>query len=495
MLNLFKRNTRLGRRFLLNITQATVLYNTVFAATVATAASKPIKTFVCRHGGYAVVTSEVPKLAAHDIILINPNQHLKPNGSKWMALRAANPNIKIYTYSAPEYSNPSADNPNVIAPNYCNTLGRYNNARGHSMGNTWTDHPEFFLKSKDGRYIFYNKYLNDYHLDVSSTGVRAYVTEALLTDYGPGHDWHADGVYLDNITPSRGNICATYDETTKTWTVEAPYMNGVGQPVNLYTQTGWVEAMNGFTNYIVEHLGTSLLVGINRGGAHSDIAKNAWKALDESTFPPDFQWAEAAWMHAWSDEDVQYFDINQWRYSLDTMTSIKNSKTLWQAHTAIEDMNDVGITTNDGSNPTAVDVLHYALASYMIGMSDNTYFGMLFGYGDKSRTSYNVARDYEPEFDMAIGAPKGNYDFFESGSATIYRREFDFGYVYVNPTFYDSQTIDLPEDCKRLTRGNFDESKWNGVPTTKSLALAKHRGAFFIKKTVFPTPPDGLRTR
>ena len=95
--------------------------------------------------------------------------------------------------------------------------------------------------------------------------------------------------------------------------------------------------------------------------------------------------------------------------------------------------------------------------------------------------NHNSANQYYDEYVIDLGKSLGDYQVTAYSGKNIYRREFEKGYVYVNPTTSDVTSIKLPEACKQLTHSNL-KSNPQLLPDTTSINLKSHRAAILYKK-------------
>jgi hypothetical protein len=85
------------------------------------------------------------------------------------------------------------------------------------------------------------------------------------------------------------------------------------------------------------------------------------------------------------------------------------------------------------------------------------------------------------EFDyIDLGNAIGSYKVSTYGGINIYWREFEKGYIYVNPTAYNVAGIALPQTCKQLTHDNL-RTPVSEVAKTAAINLAAHRGTILAK--------------
>lgn len=97
-------------------------------------------------------------------------------------------------------------------------------------------------------------------------------------------------------------------------------------------------------------------------------------------------------------------------------------------------------------------------------------------------SNYNKVEWYD-EFDtknLDLGPAVATYQVTKLDGTNVYWREFQKGYVYVNPTPNDVRGIPLPQSCKQLNHGNFkgDPSK---LPSAARVDLQAHRAAILLK--------------
>jgi hypothetical protein len=121
----------------------------------------------------------------------------------------------------------------------------------------------------------------------------------------------------------------------------------------------------------------------------------------------------------------------------------------------------------------------YSLGSFLLGKDDelnNAYFGY-FGKGE-----YGVKDWWFPEYEhMDLGKALRKYEVQEIDKETRgYCREFERGYVYVNPGGTDLRGLKLPRACKRV---GYDGA-WKdpgGLPAVQTFDLPSHYAAIFFK--------------
>ena len=95
---------------------------------------------------------------------------------------------------------------------------------------------------------------------------------------------------------------------------------------------------------------------------------------------------------------------------------------------------------------------------------------------------------------LNLGRAVGPYRIAPTSGHNIYTREFEKGYVFVNPTKADVATIRLPEPCKQFTHDNFQYDPAT-LADVSAIDLASHRGTMLLKATAAKQPNGVLRKR
>ena len=430
------------------------------------AEAKFINTFISRIGGNDLQSGDEVKMAKYDIIFCNKFHYDDIRGDTWGAVKDINPNTEIYVYSDVVFVYRYSDDDPTQG---LNNLGRYNNSRGHSMGSLNGNHPSYFLLDENSNRIQLSTISQYFLLDFGNSNFHDYSVEATITDHA-NRPWSADGVYSDH----------TFSAKT----------GAIAFPSKYNTNSKWSAAMNSMINAMTAGLNSSgqKFAG-NRGPSYTVDGYNSWLSLDSTSNPIDVALEEAAFAVGYGPGDIQFYSEPYWKRQVDLLRNIKNSKLCFLSTTELPSTSSSG-TDNWGKSFTYWDALWYSLGSYSLGKNDtrnNSYFSFI-------RTgSYNSLNFYYDEYDyIDLGKAVSVYEISNIGGRNIYWREFENGYVYVNPTPYDVTSISLPEPCKQITHSNF-KSDIDNLPTTSSFVLRSHRAAFFYKSNYQssspPSPP------
>jgi chitodextrinase len=253
--------------------------------------------------------------------------------------------------------------------------------------------------------------------------------------------------------------------------------------------------MNDFTSAITAGLhGFGQKLWCNKGSSHVDAGAAAWRALDASANPPDVMAEEGAFAVAFGPWATQFFPEANWKNQVDVMGAVKNSKVAMFSHTQLAE-GGTG-TDNWGQTVTYWQTLWYALGSFLLGKNDvlnNAYFGF-FGNG----ASYDRIWWYNEYDDINLGKALGSYTVTPIAGVNVYAREFEKGYVLVNPTPNNVASVTLPQPVQQLTHDNL-LSALSTIPIVSAIPLNAHNAVILLKTvvaptsdTIAPTTPAGL---
>ncbi|MEO8164501.1 MAG: putative glycoside hydrolase [Betaproteobacteria bacterium] len=445
------------------------------AAQAQSGSTKFIPTFLVYYGGGPTfATSDVSKLAKFDLIDTDRFRYRDIGSNTWSAIKAINPNSQIYLYEmGPEFYN-SQD---ATAQVYLNTLGRHNVSRGHPMGSLNGNQPALFQLDSTGKRIYSTAYSNvrtgvySYLMDFGSTAYQSYWVTAVKADI-IDQPWVADGLFADN--------CLTLAAAGGYSATSAWYS----------TNAAWSSAMNSFVGAITTGLhGYSQKLWCNRGSTTTVDGSASWLTLDSSATPPDIILEEGAFAVMWG-ATVQFFPEASWRRQVDTMAAIKNSKVAMLSHTQLAPGQSG--TDNWGKPVTYWQALWYSMASFLLGKNDvlgNAYF-MFNGGSGFNRIWWNDEYDK-----IDLGKALGPYSVRTISGVNIYAREFEKGFVYVNPTSNDVASVTLPQALQQITHDNL-LSALSSIPSVTTISLIGHNPAILLKTaaadTTAPTVPAGL---
>ena len=296
-----------------------------------------------------------------------------------------------------------------------------------------------------------------YLMDFGSQVYIDYWLEATETDI-INQAWVADGIHVDN--------CPVYS-------------TGYAQPVNYPDDSTWSSTMNQFVQALVTGLESSgQKMWANRSFTASQGGFADWLALDQSGNAPSVVMEEGAFAVRWGDtSDTEFHPENGWKRQVDLLGMIENSRIAYLSHTKLDEA-EVGVD-NYGKPVTFWQSMYYALGSYLLGKNhllNNAYF-MFHG---NSGTGYSEILWYDEYDKIDFGRAMGNYQISDMNGDNIYWREFESGYVYVNPTQNDVNGVILPRLGKVITHGNL-LNPMSSIPIDGGFDLPSHHAVFVHK--------------
>mgnify|MGYP006271736807 CR=1 FL=1 len=449
------------------------------AAAAVYGPDKFIPTFLIYYGGGPAFTSaDLPKLARYDLLDTDRFRYNQVGSNTWAAIKAYNPAIEIYVYEmGPEVSNYHDSYTQV----YLNDLGRYNVARSHPMGSLNGNQPGLFLTDSSGNRIYNVAYSAPssgqywYLLDFGSSAYQSYWVTAVKADI-IDQPWRADGIFVDN--------CLTFSSAGGYSSTSAKYS----------TDAAWSNAMNAFSSAIaagVHAYGQKLWC--NKGDSRTAAGLQAWVALDSAANKPDILFDEGAFAVEWGSGNTQFFSESLWKSQVDTLGAVTNSKITIVGHTELAP--GASGTDNYGKTVTFWQTFYYALGSMLLGKNatlNNTYF-MFSGSG----LNYSKIQWFDEYDRIDLGKPVGSYKLSVIGGVNVYWREFEKGYVAVNPTASNVASFAFPQTVQQVTHDNV-LSALSTVPVVSAVALPSHNAAIVYKAgsssadTQAPSVPAGL---
>jgi putative glycosyl hydrolase-like family 15 (GHL15) protein len=451
----------------------------------ATGSAKFIPTFLVYYGaGPSLVASDAQSLAKFDLLDLDRFRFGQMAPNTWSAIKSINPNVQIYLYElGPEGSNFH----DATSQLFINDIGRYDVSRGHSMGSLNGDHPDLFLTDSGGNRLYSTPYSNPaadqyvYLMDFGSTTYRSYWLEAVNADI-VNQPWVADGIFADNCIALHLPQFGTYSSTPAD-------PNPGAIPAAYPDNTAWSSAMNSFASAITAGLQGNAApqkLWCNRGETRTLEGSKAWAALDASASPPDAVMEEGAFAVLWGPAEwaVQFLEESEWKLQVDTLGGMWNSKVAALSHTKLAEplvFSDNCGTDNWGKPVCYWQTLWYSLGSFLISKNNvlnNSYF--MFHGGDSNYSKIIWHDEYDK---IDLGKALGFYGRETTpDGANIYSKEFEKGYVYVNPTPNDAALLNLPQPARQLAHDNLDSSP-DSIPIVDAISLNSHNAAILLKTT------------
>jgi hypothetical protein len=249
----------------------------------------------------------------------------------------------------------------------------------------------------------------------------------------PGADG-ADGVFADNTTA--GNWISWLDEGTTTEDLAQAYTNADGSAKADQWRTDVLSALK-VAVPALSAKGAGLMP--NYGGMGRK--ENHWDALDALPQPPVMALQEDGFVSPYGDtKDKVSFHSWDWDGKVREFARLKTTRAMMTSHglnlvspddrtAALAQMD-----TKDPNGESGWDALWFSLGSFLLGFDDVRGNGYLYF------TIWNGARMvYFDEFDphhLHLGKAVAPFDVKDG----VYVREFDDGWVVVNPQLFTNPT-------------------------------------------------------
>lgn len=418
--------------------------------------TKFTQTFLYRIGA-AFDMGDVISCSQYDLLAVQGFRWKDVNNDTWGELKKLNPNIRIFPY----YQSRIMDNQDDQTNPWKNSLARWNISRGHSLGNCNTDNPDMFLYNAAGNRVN-GASIHNFMPDWSNPKFGKYWSEAWNTD-NLGKPWEADGVMIDEPHLRLNESGATSSPVNIDW-----------EP----SVISWIDAVS------AEMSAHNTLIWINSGTTRSQEDIDAYIALDTQLNNLIYMAsAEGAFVVGWGPHAAQFYPEKDWVFQVKTPDNIHRIRYGMQSFVQRSLFIDGVGTDNYGKTLHIIDAVWYGLCSYHLAkntVDNNTYFSF-------TAKTYSDATYYD-EYDINLGNAIDTFKVTNIGGNNIYYREFERGYVYVNPTKNNVSNIALPETCRQLTHTNFKNDPAT-IQTRNTINLVSHRGTFLLKSSVSPPEP------
>lgn len=408
----------------------------------------------------SIKPEDIPQLARYDVLDLNRFNYNDVNKNTWNAIRGLNPDIEIYIY---QMGAETAVNQDAFDTVSLNTIARFKNPRGSSKGALDSNLPQLFLLNSAGSRIFNQAYPNTVLMDFGSNAYQEYWVEATMKDL-VDTPWKADGVFVDGCIVDGGrHVLNSLD---------------LARPVAYKDALSWNNAMNTFVMAITTalHAKGQKVFG-NRGNSRHQAGYDAWIALDSASNSPDIVMEEGAFAVAYGDKsDVQFYSEEDWKRQVDVVGRLQHSRVALLSHTDLSPEQPAG-QDNFGTPVTIWQTLWYSMCSYHLARKDrpnNAYFM----FGGKTFKSLWWFDEYDR---IDLGMALGSYQVRSVEETNIYLREFEKGYIMVNPTLKGVLSVPLPVSCVQLTHENIN-TDLNSLTSIDSVDIPAHHGVVLFKK-------------
>lgn len=425
---------------------------------------KFVNTFLIYYGGGDKFSAnDVEKLAQYDLIAVDRFRYKNVRGNTWKALKNVNPDLKIMLYQAGPIV---LDHTGKTKQYYLNNLGRYDNSRDHPMGELSTK-ADWFLKNPLGNTLIMNNNHHSKLLDFGNKQVHKYWFDATVEDILT-KPWKADGIKIDN--------CSTFQMHP----VERLMLK---QSVKYPDSRQWDKALNSFVASVTKSLHQkNQLVMVNRTNVRLKSGGIAWLELDEMDDAPDIIMEEGAFAVSWGGGDVQFYSHDEWKRQIEAPGKIHNSSVALLSHT---DLRPGKKGKDSDGNPVTFDqILSYSLGSYLLAKNQSgrtTLFSFDYGRknGDYKRISWMDIYD-----SLDLGEAVNSAHIVNDKYNRVYVREFEKGYVYVNPTNNIQRDIPLHNPGFEIIRIDIQDSDVEMSEFSDNKFILKPHHALILLKVI-----------
>jgi hypothetical protein len=407
--------------------------------------------------------------ARFDLLITSFGQHAsrawgRDGANSWQTLKRLNPSMTIALYA--------------IGP------GEYNTSPWGQIGEGWDWLREHHGKGAADRWIALGRksegylqprpYPNERLMEIGNPTWRNYWIETIQRDYWGGRKqidcWGADALFCDNTQ---------YRMIWSGQWLAAGHPDQPDEPApdprdGRSLQGEWREQTNRFLAEAVPYFrdrGVKIIPNFGYMGQHPEY----WKELDALASPPFAAMEEGGFICPYGG-DQRSFKTWEWPKRVEAMRGLRNVKALINNHGgpfAGEGL--ARMDTPDALGTTGWEALWFSLASFLLGYDDQAQ-NALMSFTVWSYREYHWFDEFDPAY-LHLGRARG--DYFQSGRA--YLREFDDGWVAVNPGAEPLSGLAVPRGRARvLDHHNFEQGQ--DVPLVTTFDLGPLRGVVLLRE-------------
>lgn len=432
----------------------------LMSARVAAAPQSFTHPFLIYYGGGAAFSvSDFDTLAKFDLLVLDRFRYKKKHDT-WSSLKSRNSELLILLYQlGPEV----AKTDDQHQAYYLNNIGRYNVSRNHPMGDINADNEEFFLLDESGKRIHRPGYEKNYLLDFSNPRFTSYWLQS-ITDDIVNRPWAADGIMMDNGLTD-------YTRPINKW--RHP------QPVRFSEQGSWDKAMNQFIDTASAQLASQQqLLMVNRGNSRHQKPFAQWQLLDQMENAPTYVLDEGVFAVSWGRGVVQFLPPDDWLRQMSLPQSIHHSSVAMLSHTDIGP-GEAGLDSR-GRRVSFEKIFLYAFGSYQLAKRMDGP-ATLFAFDHSKRDgAFKRISWFDIYENLDFGAPIRQFELLISTKgASVYFREFEDGFIYVNSGNHRYTKIQPPADTLML---QLDINSVIDKQEVASFDIEAHSAVFFQKQ-------------
>lgn len=395
------------------------------------------------------------------------NARLWASGGRnsWQMLKALNPNMVIVVYA--------------MGPS------EYNTADWGQIGEGWEWLKQHHGNSSEDRwtargaryaeYLQNRQYPKERLMNPAKAGWQDYWLRNIYQDYWGGARTvdldGVDGIFSDNTSYAVPFAGKWYREGEPDKRDDpAEYFSG-----GKYLLDTWREGMNAFFGRAVpffQEKGKVFIHNFESLGKHPDW----WRQLDQLPNPPFAAMDEGGFICPWGSTGDARFRTWDWESRVRVTREVHNVRILMNAHATVPEGEGLAkMDVRDSTGMNGWDALWFSLTSFLLGFDDvarNAYMNFTVW----SYSGYYWFDEFDPKF-LHLGKAVG--EFHADGQ--VFLREFQDGFVVVNPGTKDAKNVSAPAaNVRVLNHSNFRTAE-NEAEVSR-FDLPAHRGVILLKR-------------
>lgn len=374
-------------------------------------------------------------------------------------------------------------NPNMVIVVYTLGPGEYNTASWGQLAQGWDwikqNHGDDAEDRWTARGINYRTYLqlldypNERLMEIGNRRWQDFWLENLYTDYWGGRRKldldGVDGLFADNTSYSVNWRGRWHREGFRDQPDEPEGYFAGGK----YLHDAWRARVNAFFERAIPWF-AERNVTFTLNFANRDEREEWWAELDSQPAPPFAAMDEVGFLHPYGPRPAWYH-TSDWERHLRQLRGMRNVRMLVNAHANVPV--GEGLEKMDAADPngmTGWDALWFSMTSFLLGFDDvnrNAYMNFtLWGY-----SGYFWFDEFDPKY-LHLGAALGDY----KRSGELYCREFEDGFVVVNPGTSNVVGTPVPAPGLRvLNHSNFRSAE--EARAVSEFDLPSRRGVILLK--------------
>jgi hypothetical protein len=384
--------------------------------------------------------------------------------NSWQVLKALNPNMVIVVYA--------------MGP------GEYNTAEWGEIGEGWewmkqqhgngSPDPWIARGIRHGAYLQNREYRNERLMNLGKPEWQDYWLRNVYQDYWGGAKHvdleGVDGIFSDNTSydvPWAGHWYKE-GEPEKRDDPAGYFADGK------YPLDPWRTHVNAFFSRAVpwfREKNVLLAHNFQSLGRHPDW----WRELDALPNPPFAAMDEGGFICPWGSSGGTRFYTWDWEPRVRVMRDLHNVRILMNGHAVVPEGEGLAkMDVPDATGMNGWDALWFSMTSFLLGFDDvvrNAYMNFtVWRY-----SGYYWFDEFDPKY-LHLGKARGEF----TAAGPLFLREFDDGYVVVNPGKQDAKDLPTPvPNVRVLNHANFRKAET--VPEVSRFDLQAHRGVILLK--------------